>query len=58
VCWFTCGCGSVWGHGVDQSCNEVEANGMDAQNLINSHVVKAPVAGSLRVQQHGGDSDE
>jgi len=31
-----CGCGSVQGHGVGWSCNEVEANGVDAQNLMNT----------------------
>jgi len=51
VCWFTCGCGSVRGHGFDWSRNEVKSNGMDAQNLMNTHVVKALVTGSLGVHQ-------
>ncbi len=38
-------------HGVDWSCNKVRANGVNARNLTNHSVVKAPVAGFLRVQQ-------
>jgi len=51
VCWVTCGCGSVQGHGFDWSCNEVKANNVDAQNPTNTRVVKALVTGSLRVRQ-------
>jgi len=40
VCWLTCGCGSIRGHGIGWCCNEVKANDLDVQNLTNTWVVK------------------
>ena len=51
------GCGSNKGCGVGLSHNEVKANNMCAQDLLNARGVNAPVAGSLRVRQLYGDKD-
>jgi len=57
VSWFTFGCGSVRGRGVSWSRGKVGAVNMSARNLTNTRWVKAPVAGSLRVQQPCGGID-
>ncbi len=56
--WLTFGCGSVRGHGVSWSRDEVGAIDVSAQNLTNTRWSSAPVAGSLRVRQPCGDDDE
>ncbi len=51
VSWFTLWMWFGLGHRVDWSHNKVRANGVDAQNLMNTQEVNVPVAGSLGVQQ-------